>query len=518
MNRACAEHRWAWLPVVAAALAFASGLGGGFVLDDVPAILDNPVVTGDVDASEAFTRTFWGRPLDVPPPSYRPIASLSFRLDHALFGPSAVAFHVVSLLVYLALVVAAYRLARLYFRPPISAVAIALWAVMPLHVENVASLVGRADTLAVLAGTLGLVLVLVASRASVRPRRAVACGLLSLASLAVAVLSKESALTWAPAAALLLLWPTATEPATSRSRARGLAAGGLLLAVTYWFVRQTLLPDPFDASYVEDDILAGATPAERAWFALDVLGHYGRLVFAPGDLCTGRKYAVVARSDGLTTDIVIGLAGLAAALVDTGRAWRQRRPPWLACALVTYSVVSNVVFSLPEAMADRFLLGPTLFLALAGAQLASRVSIRPYVRVIAGIVLAAQIAASAGYATRWRDTASLLEHGVIACPNSAHNRFRFAHHLARRGLVDEAIWNFAVAAQIRTHFPQPVDLPFAQWETSLGPDERVRRMHRLFAVEMPEDAWRAAFAELMAKQGLPALAVRLRTIRSRPDG
>jgi hypothetical protein len=74
--------------------SFAGGLSGGFVLDDKHAILEHPVVQGTAPLAEAFRRTFWGEPFSAPTPSFRPLTTLSFALDHRLFGPSAVAFHV----------------------------------------------------------------------------------------------------------------------------------------------------------------------------------------------------------------------------------------------------------------------------------------------------------------------------------------------------------------------------------------------------------------------------------------
>src|SRR3954468_17025151 len=74
--------------------AFAAGIRGGFVLDDAYAIVGHPVVQGTAPLLAAFRLSFWGESLSSIPPSYRPLATLSFALDHRLFGGSAVAFHV----------------------------------------------------------------------------------------------------------------------------------------------------------------------------------------------------------------------------------------------------------------------------------------------------------------------------------------------------------------------------------------------------------------------------------------
>src|SRR4051794_32671774 len=59
---------------------FASGLTGGFVLDDARAIVAHPVVQGTAPLGAAFRLTFWGAPLGADPPSWRPLTTLSFAL------------------------------------------------------------------------------------------------------------------------------------------------------------------------------------------------------------------------------------------------------------------------------------------------------------------------------------------------------------------------------------------------------------------------------------------------------
>ena len=140
---------------VMAIVAFASGLTGSFVADDDYAIARNPVVQGEVSLTDAFTLTFWGRPLNTYPPTFRPLTTLSFAIEHRLGGAAAV-FHASSLIWYLGLVLAAWTFARRCIGPAAAWLAIAMFAVMPLHVENVSSIVGRADTQGVLAGLLCL--------------------------------------------------------------------------------------------------------------------------------------------------------------------------------------------------------------------------------------------------------------------------------------------------------------------------------------------------------------------------
>jgi hypothetical protein len=122
---------------------FAAGLTGEFVLDDHLAILKHPVVQGTAPLDEIVTRNFWGESLSTDPPSFRPMTTLSFALDHRLFGLSPIAFHVSSLLWYVGLVLAGWAFARRCMSPGAAFLAMAFFVVMPVHVENVSSVVGR---------------------------------------------------------------------------------------------------------------------------------------------------------------------------------------------------------------------------------------------------------------------------------------------------------------------------------------------------------------------------------------
>ncbi|MEE9384315.1 MAG: hypothetical protein V3V08_12995 [Nannocystaceae bacterium] len=502
---------WFWYiaPYLLALTAFASGLGGDFVLDDQLAIVDNPVVRSDVPLSQAFHRTFWGRPLHVPPGSYRPIASLSFRLDHAIYDLWSPGFHITSLCLYMLTLFLGQRLAACWLSHEASGLAMCAFAGMPLHVENVSSLVGRADTLALLF-TLSSALLWFPQGRPTRGGLRLGMGAMCLIG---ALLSKESAITW-PAVTLLLTVPLLSGPRSKDGSvfrlllpcAAASAASGCYLAFRFW-----LLPDTLRLEYIQDDLLAGAKPWSRATFALENLGEYLRLVVAPVDLCTGRKYATVALSESPAT--IMTLVGALSMLLVAWRlrcAWNQKTVPWTACAIVSWILFSHLFVSMPEAMADRFMLTPTYFLCVAVGRWCHRHASSSRIFLPSfGLVVWLQTAASIFYASRWADTDTLLQHSIVACPDSAHNQFRYARRLADRGYLDEAIWHFAVASQIRHHFPRKWRHPAVEEESQLPAASRVRRMHLLLGVALPETAWRAAFIRLMLSLGYEAVAQRI---------
>jgi hypothetical protein len=493
------NSRLAWLILLVLAVgAFGSGLGGGFVMDDRPAILDNPVVNGTLPAPAAFERTFWGRPLDRPPLSYRPLASLVFRLEYGLWGASPLGFHVTSLVVYLLLLALAWRLALVWLEWRGALVAVALFASFPVHVENVSSLVGRADTLACLLA-LGALLALEPALRGRRagPGRVAGAALLYLAAL----LCKESVVLL-PLVLAALVQGTADPRPWIRRQLPALALG--LSGVGYMAARLALIPATFSGYRIPDDVVAGAPVPIRLAFGAGLLWQNLRLLAAPVDLCTGRKYAEVALPEGAGwLPVVLGLLLLA---LLAWRSWRDLsrppRPPLLLCAFVSWLVFSSVLFPVPEVMADRFLLLPSLFLALAvGRALGPRLGRWRWLAPVLVAVVLLQGGLCALYARQWRSTAAVLSHAVLACPASVHNHARLADLLSDAGQAREAAWHYALAAEGRRHFPRPWRHPCPEAEQALPARQRLEQLHRLLRIQVPEPAWRAGLARALRRLG-----------------
>ena len=77
--------------------------------------------------------------------SYRPLTVLSFRLNVILFGNSPWSFHLVNILLHLAMVDRVYRFLLSLVTCDIAFFSSLLFAVHPIHSEAVANCVGRAE-------------------------------------------------------------------------------------------------------------------------------------------------------------------------------------------------------------------------------------------------------------------------------------------------------------------------------------------------------------------------------------
>jgi len=481
--------------------SFVVGLRGGFVLDDAYAIVGHPVVQGTAPLLDAFRLSFWGEPLSSVPPSYRPLATLSFAVDHRLFGGSAVAFHVSSLLCYLALVLAAWTFARRCMTPGAAWLAAALFAVMPTHAENVASLVGRADTLAVLFAVLALLAVSpTIVDGQVTPVRR---WLLAILAFTAGLLCKESIAVLPVIVGLFAEYRRRSAPTDAPSRLRLHVPTAALSGVLSAYVILRLTIQPSALSYTAPtDVLAGADLWQKAAYGVELLARYARLVAVPVNLCIGRTFAEVSRPAGgsatlLAGNVLLALAGYASWIIH-----RRGGFPFVAAALLAWVMVAGVFIPMPESMADRFLIFPSLFLCLAaGPWLLAAWKRRIWARALVIGALGVQVVLSNAQAATWSDEGHLLAHAVRACPDSIHNHFRYAEYLSQRGDVDEAVWHYAVFTSGRHAFPYAWSHPAAREEATVPAAERLRDMHGLLRFGLDEATWRARFEAYLRSFG-----------------
>jgi hypothetical protein len=485
--------------VILASLAFFSGLTGTFVLDDKFAILRHPVVQGWAPLADVFRLSFWGEPLDALPPSYRPLTTLSFVIDQRLLGGSALAFHVSSLLWYVSLVLAGWSFARKCIGPAAAFLAMAFFVVMPVHVENVSSLAGRADTLGLLFGLLAclaLAPTLVNGKTTVAWRVIVAA-----AAFATAMFCKESM------AGLLLVIAVFAEfrrRANARLSFYDAHIPSLVMATIlalYFVFRLRIQPQML--SHIEaDDVLAGANVWEKIGYGLELLFGYSKLVVMPVGLCSGRRFAEVFRPSHLSLAMAVGTALLGLCGYFSWRDYRQRRYPFVLASFLSWLLITGLVFAMPESMADRFLLMPSIFLCMAiGPSLLTLWNKGVPWRAAMMMVLGTQVILSGRQARTWHDEGTLFSEAVRACPNSAHDHFRYAEYLSEQGETAEAVWHYGLVTSAKHAFPYAWFHPAQEAERTLPADVRVHEMHRLLGFAVDESKWRMRFEAYLRSFG-----------------
>jgi tetratricopeptide (TPR) repeat protein len=370
-----------YLLVAAAAFAcYANTLRNGFCYDSVEIVEMNPMVVEPGHWFELWTVDHWYQGAGETANRdllYRPVSLLTYRLVHAIGGPPAFAQHLVNVLLHVLISLLLVRFARILGAGTVAAGAVGLlFAVLPIHTEAVADVVGRAELLA----TLGVLLALFAHRRSMIASSSGGTFLLRFAA-AVAVFgalgAKEIGIS---ALALILLfdayWLANRRTKTGEAgwwRLSTVARLWYLLipALVYFILRYNALggvlhQKPAVSKTV--NLLIEAPAWQHALGVLQIWGMYWAKTFAPVTLCIDYSVNAVRLATSILNGHVLFGTGVAAALVLWSIvAWRRgdRRIALLAGAIgVSYFPVSNAVILIQVFFAERVWYLPSVWVLL----------------------------------------------------------------------------------------------------------------------------------------------------------
>ena len=123
-------------------------LGADFCYDDSRAIKTNQDLLPETPWTHIFYNDFWGTLLthSGSHKSYRPLCTLSFRINHAIGGMDPWGYHLVNILLHAAVTGLFTNFSRILFGDGYwTLIAGLLFASHPIHTEAVAGIVGRAD-------------------------------------------------------------------------------------------------------------------------------------------------------------------------------------------------------------------------------------------------------------------------------------------------------------------------------------------------------------------------------------
>jgi hypothetical protein len=429
------------LLVVAVAVTFANVLGNGFVYDDQLVIVDDPAVRLPLSAG------FEGL-------HYRPLRTLSYRLDYALAGMDPRAFHLSNLVYHAATVLLVASLLRGLGASTLATLAGALvFAVHPVQADAVSYAAGRRDVLCGLFYALGVV-------AYLRYRRSGQAVLLAGAAVAyvLAILAKEMAVTLPAVCFLIDRWSRREAPraavAASRVSFRQMAVltvlaalGAAALALTYGgHVLRLATERPWHGGSFAGNVAT----ITRVW------AKYLQLVLWPGALSVDYSY------DAFPVSTTLGdpraLASVLALAVVAGLGWigwrrGDRFGLGLAWAAVALLPVSHLI-PFRELLAEHYLYIPMMGVALAVSGLTDAAVGRwpARRRLVAGamaVVVAALMARTIVRNRDWQDRVTLWSATVAVVPRCARAQYNLGQaYFERSRLADaERAWLAAAALE-----------------------------------------------------------------------
>jgi len=331
--RGASAHAGAWharpalaaiVPALAALALHLQALAFGFVRDDFPVIVDSVWMRGSGTLGRLLASDFM-TPAGLASGLWRPLVLLSFWVEGRLGGWTPRLFHATNIALHAGTTLL-LGLLLLQAGLPRAAVLAGglLFAAMPAHVESVAWVLGRTD---LMCGGFALLALWLDRRA--RERGRAWPGVLAVAAVAAALLSKEAAAGWVAVIAAAEWVRARTTPTPWAESARWLAPYAALTALWLvahaWAVGPATLPPYIDAALRARRQAAG-------WVMLPQF-----VAFLWPWYPQSSDLAIWIPTRTLAWPVVAGAAiTLAAGAGVSALAWR--RSPWLvpaAIALVT---------------------------------------------------------------------------------------------------------------------------------------------------------------------------------------
>ncbi len=360
-----------------AAFSYANTLSNGFALDDIRAIVENPLIRDLGNVGEVFRTNYWGAGIPgvtgIDPGLYRPLTVLTYLLTYQVWGLEPGAYHAMNVVLHAAASVLVFVVALDILGSVAAGLAVAaIFAVHPIHTDAVASVVGRAEVLATLFFLLALWLARRARRgesesapATRKPLGVVSAALIVGVLYFLGLLAKETAVTL-PALMLLDDWLHRDELLRSHGTTmRVLAVRYVPLGVgllAYLALRSHAV-----GTHAEWLGFVGVSTGQRILTASRVLLEYVALFVFPRVLRADYWTADVPIAHSLFEPLVLAsvVVWIAIAVLAATR-MRRDRPFLLSVGwfFITILPVSNIFISIGVAKAERILYLPSVGLCL----------------------------------------------------------------------------------------------------------------------------------------------------------
>jgi len=421
-------------------LANLNTLSAGFVLDDLPLIVDN-VKLHSVSGLEAiWISGYWPDRLGLA--LYRPVTETLWLVLWMVGNGRAVIFHFANICLAATVTLLVYELLRATAarwssnadaQRFIAFAAAAIFALLPIHSEAVASVAGSAELLAALFGAAALL-------AFIRRRPG-----LALLFYAIAIFSKESA-----AAIAAVAWFVAPKP---RSRHVGVAFGAAAILAAALVARQLVASGQSFVPPIDNaSTLLPIWP--RTLTALWVQVLYLVKTVAPIILSADYSYKEIPLVMSLTDSRAwagLLVAMLAVAVLYTrprSDALRTRAGETLSIRLrrvlaaavivwvVLFSPTANVLFPIGTIMAERLAFAPSVAIALLVAAMIDIIRVRAGIGMAAAALLAILGVFGARTIVRnrdWHDADRFYRSLVHTAPDSCKSHYFYGILLASKG-------------------------------------------------------------------------------------
>ena len=429
---------------------------------------------------------------------FRPLRTVSFALDYALWGGDTRGYHFSNILLHCAAALFLWLWLGAAGLPPAAALAgAALFALHPVHAESVAYIKNRSDLICAVFFFSALWLWARFLAAGGRLRVS-----LSLLAALLALLSKEMALAL-PVLAGLYYGYTLLAGGRRPDRRAAWLLPYLLLLGGYWAFKSGVMGDA-KAVYP-------GTSLDQAWLVVRTLGSYLKLLLLPLKLSLDHGFPITGLPDPASM--------LLAAAAVCGAAWAAFRRDWVslfwaAAFFAMLAPVSNLVFIQGRSFAEqRAYIPSAAYCALLGLWL-SRLAAAPGRRALAAAVLAAALGLfylgrTAARNSDWKDEVTLWTRTVATDP-SARGYYNLSVSYYRKGRYSEALGAAARSVELDPRVPDGYNTLGAVYMKLGLYDQSIRAFEKCLELSDQKEYYALAnLASLFGITGRHAVAVDL---------
>jgi len=458
------------LAAAAAIICYLNVLPNDYCYDDGPIVRLNEKVNEPGQWLSIWTTDYWSQIRDQSPNRdllYRSITLTSFRLIRMVAGPNPLPQHLVNVLLHALVAALLVRLCRRMGLPEAISLAAGLFfAVLPIHTEVVAGVVGRADILA----TLGVLLALLVHRRSLVSASSLSsAGWQVAAALAAfgAMGAKENGVSVVP---LVVLWDAfLTRSRQISNHGRHWWSGRTLRRLLYLLVPTALY---FGLRYLALDgqlyqrpaptktvnVLVDAPPWQQILGVLQLWGMYWAKTLWPNVLCIdysinsvrlatspweGYVLLGVLITIGLIIVAVVGWRSVAQqpSAVDPsrGRLAHTIFALLVAAIVVSYAPTANAFVLIQVFFAERIWYLPSAWVAVLIA-LAAAPALRIRVWRTVGIILVFAMTARCWIRNaEWRDNGTLYAAAYRDHPDAVGCLHLYGQWLVNNGAYSDGV-------------------------------------------------------------------------------
>jgi tetratricopeptide (TPR) repeat protein len=486
-------------------LVYLPTLNHELIWDSKPVIMENKLLQEAFSLRAPFRTGYWAATSQQASSRYdyyRPLTMLSFMVEKAVWGISPFRLRLVNLLLFIAALFSLYFFLRRQAAPPgVAEAAILLYALFPLHVDNIHWVVARCDLLMLLFGTLSLLLF-----DHFFKKKRPWYGLLSLGCFTLALFSKEAALFFLP------LFPL-HEFARRRRLSLPLYVFPLLVSAGFWLLKSAAI------GRSGFPIRPFPTLWENILPLLGALGYYARSLVFPF------HYDMFLPIDAVQTTFYLAVGAGFMLILVLAPLWGRKRPelfqawfwtaPFLAGSLLLVFTPIH-----PFSIFSRYLLVPAIgwtWLLGHGLQ-----ALRPAMRkaTLAALLIASASAVIVN-SQKYGSELDFWERAYRSCPDNSFildkyaaqlregGDFVFSEVLLRRALSFKMKYSTAgsIALQLsdlafaKARYGESLDWLEKMRPLKLDPLHAQHRWHRLLKIRLALGDLAGAEAVLQEKFG-----------------